>query len=147
MRNTLTLLFSVMALSIWAQNTDHRFFQSAQPMDIPALRDAIQAVVDVAPDAEVFFSDDHSLLQVKGGAQVSDADLREALAGAGILLLPGTPALATAHGQDTRQDGRPLYVLTGDPAGDRARYEAAVEQWNELNPDAPLSVPPTDPQH
>ena len=116
----------------------HSFYQAADTFDRAQLKYVMEAVADAFPDAEVFPSDDMRVLQVKTTTPVNDAELRSAIASAGVQLLPGTPDLKALYGE---APDVPMYVDTGDPPADHARYVQAVNDWNEAHPDQPLPQP------
>src|SRR5690606_23302487 len=116
----------------------HSFYQAAETFDRAQLKYVMEAVTDAFPGAEVFPSDDMRVLQVKTTAPVNDAELRSAIASAGVQLLPGTPDLKALYGE---APDVPMYVDTGDPPADHARYVQAVNDWNEAHPDQPLPPP------
>lgn len=127
------------AFGAWAQGPAFVYFQADAPLDRAALKMVVGQVLDLDPQAEVYHSDDMTVIQVKRGA-LSEAQLRAAITSTGVNLRPGTVDPATLQPAPT--DGPPLYVVTNDPDGDLARYRAAVEAWNAAHPDQPLSTEP-----
>jgi hypothetical protein len=131
MRTLLTTL--AVAAATLAFGQAHHYFQAEAPYDRGALKQLVQAVVDLDPQADVNAGDDMTLLHVRSSA--SESELRAAINGSGVALRPGTPDLGHANpAPTTTPTGRPLMVLTGDPAADQARYAAAVAAWNEAHP-------------
>ena len=141
MRYLTTTLLMALAVGTWAQSGSFVYFESPAPMTLLDVREAMQAVADAAPGSEVFHSDDLTILQVRTTASTNEAALRAAITGAGIQLLPNTPGLQAALGGEAPADARPVYVLTGDAAGDRARYAEAVAAWNAAHPDDTITLP------
>lgn len=123
----------------WSQGPSFVYFQADAPLDRAAFKMVVGQVLDLDPQAEVYHSDDMTVIQVKRGA-MNDAQLRAAITSTGVTLRPGTLDAATLQPAPT--DGPPLYVVTNDPEGDLARYRAAVEAWNAAHPDQPLSPEP-----
>lgn len=120
------------------QNTPHRFFEAEQPLDMGALRQVFIALNDLDPAVNVFHSDDLRILQIEANPQVSDTELRTAIAGTGVLLKAGLYQPPAQPLVQTAADGSPIMVLTGDLEADRARYQQAVQDWNTSNPEAPI---------
>ncbi|MBX2981015.1 MAG: hypothetical protein KF905_17130 [Flavobacteriales bacterium] len=139
MRSLLMMLF--IAPASWAMAQSNHYFEAAEAYDRAQLKFVIQAVVDIDPNANVYQDDGMRLLHVR--SNVSEAELRGAIAGAGLALLDGTPNVGTANnGPTATADGKPLFVITGDPAGDQARYAAAVQLWNAQHADEPIEILP-----
>ncbi len=67
-----------------AQSTDALYFQAAAPMDASNLKFVIQAMVDIDPFAKVGYSDDMTIIQVRRNPSVSEAQVRAAIASAGV---------------------------------------------------------------
>lgn len=128
----------VVAFGTFAQAPSYVFFRTEVPMDGAALKQVIGQVNDIDPLAEVFYSDDMTIIQVKRGV-VTDAQIRAAIAQAGVALRPGAVDPATL--QPASVDGPPVFIVTDDPAADLARYEAAMAAWNAAHPDQPVSLP------
>lgn len=136
------LLLLTGILPAWAQESGIRYIQAAAPLDIMALRSIDEVIRDLDPNAKYLHHfDDKSILQLEINHSVSDAELRSAITNAGVLLLPNTPVIEKQQPVYTTSDGKPLYVLTGDEAADRARYVQAVEEWNAQNPQDQLAMP------
>lgn len=133
----LLLLFAPLAMQ--AQSQVFRWFQTDSPVDLLIMREVMEAVNDLDPHSTVYFSDDRTQVQVKISPQVSVAEIHSTIVGKGVVLLTtdGTPPPPVT----TAPDGSPLYVVTGDTAGDRARYEAAVAEWNAANPERAMELP------
>jgi hypothetical protein len=123
-----------------AQSSDALYFQATAPMDASNLKFVIQAMVDIDPMATVGHSDDMTIIQVRRNPSVSEAQVREAIASAGVSLQPGLidPASLTPAPDP---NAMPVFIVTGDTEADQARYRAAVELWNTNHPEAPLSTP------
>ncbi len=126
------------AFGAWAQGPAFVYFQTDAPLDRAAYKMVLSQVMDLDPQAEVFHSDDMTILQVKRGT-VSDEQLRAAITSTGVALRPGTVDPATL--QPAPVDGPPVFVVTDDPAADLARYQAAMATWNAAHPDQPVSLP------
>jgi hypothetical protein len=137
-RPLLLLVALVAAFGAFAQAPSHVFFRTETPMDRTALKMVIGQVVDLDPAAEVFHSDDMTIIQVKRGT-ATEAQLRAAIGQAGVALRPGTVDPLTL--QPAAVDGPPVFVVTNDPADDLARYQAAMAVWNAAHPDQPVSLP------
>lgn len=122
-----------------AQSQVFRWFQTDAAIDLTTMREVMEAVNDLDPNSTVFFSDDRTQVQVKISPQVDVAEIRSTIVGKGVALRPGDgtppPPVSTAP------DGSPLYLVTGDATADRARYEAAVAEWNAANPERALELP------
>lgn len=130
------------AASVNAQG--RHYFQASQVFDLGELKASIQAVVDLDPTANVFASDDMRVLQVNS-SQLSDQEIRAAITAAGLTLLPGTPDLTALYGP---APDVPMYIDTGDPQADHARYVQDVNEWNLNNPNdqQPQPLPYVDEQ-
>jgi len=138
-RRPLLLMAAFMvAFGAFAQAPSHVFFRTETPMDRTALKMVIGQVMDLDPASEVFHSDDMTIIQVKRGT-ATDAQLRTAIAQAGVVLRPGTVDPLTL--QPAATDAPPVYVVTNDPAADLARYQAAMAVWNAAHPEQPVSLP------
>jgi hypothetical protein len=123
-----------------AQSGDALYFQAASPMDASNLKFVIQAMVDIDPMATVGYSDDMTIIQVRRNPSVSEAQVREAIASAGVTLQPGLidPASLTPAPDPNAE---PVFIVTGDTEADQARYRSAVEVWNSNHPEAPIAAP------
>ncbi len=140
LRTTALMLVLGAGLIARAQAPGFHYFQAAQPLTTAQLKLATEAVMNADPYAELFHSDDRTIVQVKSPQLQPEALYRAAIAAQAVTLLPGTrtpdelgvnPAPAV-----------PVYVPTGHEAADLARYRAAVEAWNAAHPDQPLSPTP-----
>ena len=139
MRSLLTILF--LAPAAWALGQNNHYFEATEAYDRAQLKFVIQAVVDLDPNANVYQDDGLRLLHVR--SNVSEQELRSAITGAGMALLEGTPNVgAASNGPTATADGKPLFVITGDPAADQARYAAAVELWNAQHADDRIEILP-----
>jgi hypothetical protein len=139
----LFLTIGLGGMSVYGQNPDFTFYEVEVAFDRAQLKEVMLAVAALDPDGAVFHSDDMAILQVKVGATITDHELRSAITAAGVALLPGTPDLQARYSTPPTV---PMYVPTGDPKGDHARYEAEVHEWNKLNPgqQMPAPIPFTD---
>ncbi len=124
-----------------AQSATFHFFRSAQPFDRSQYKVMISAVLDADPLAEVFHSDDMTIVQVKAGGGLAAESYRQALLGVGVPLLPGTVSPEELNPAPPA-DAPPVFIATGHEEADMARYQAAVEAWNANHPEAPLSPIP-----
>lgn len=139
-----TLLVSLLMLagaSLCAQSTGFHYFRAAEPFNRSQYKVMISAVMDADPMAEVFHSDDMTIIQVKAAGGLTQEAYRQALTGAGIALLPGT-LTAEEVNPPAPADAPPVFVATGDEATDLARYQAAVEAWNASHPENQISAVP-----
>jgi hypothetical protein len=132
---------AVFAGAVSAQSAPFYFFQAEEAINRSQLKFMISAVNDLDPDASVFPSDDMTIIQVKAAGGLSADAYRQALTNAGVQLRPGTLAPEQVHGP-ALVDGPPVFVVTGDDAGDLARYQAAVQAWNATHPDNQISSIP-----
>jgi hypothetical protein len=135
----LILLFGLLGAPLAAQ-VQHHYFATDGPFGAAQLKFAIQAVNDVDPTADVFADEERGLLHVRSTGGSTPDELRAALVTSGLALLPGHPVIGGSP-RTTDMDGKPLYILTGDEAGDRARYEQAVFEWNLAHPEDPITLP------
>ncbi len=129
------------ALGASAQAPVQHVFEADPPLDMLTIRPVIELVKDLDPNGKVLWSDDMTILKIRIHPSVIEGELRQAITSKGVALREGTPTLAGEEPVYTTPEGRPLYVLTGDEAADRARYEQAVQQWNQNNPNDPISLP------
>jgi hypothetical protein len=137
-RPALVVVAFLATFTALAQTPSYVFYRTEAPIDRADLKQIIGQVTDVDPMAEVFHSDDYTVIQVKLGS-VSEPMIRAAITQAGVALRPGTVDAATL--QPAPQDGPPVFLVTDDPAADRARYQAAMEAWNAAHPEAPVTAP------
>lgn len=136
------LAASVIASSLagFGQSPGYLFFQAEAPVSRSQYKFIIEAVMNTDPQAEVFHSDDMTILQVKSLNLQGEQVYRSAITSAGIALQPG---LRTAESLSiTVTPTVPVYVSTGNDADDLARYQAAVAAWNVTHPEQPLSPTP-----
>ncbi|MCB9183958.1 MAG: hypothetical protein H6591_08565 [Flavobacteriales bacterium] len=128
------------ALFAAAQAPGYLFFQAEAPLTNVQHKQVIESVTSLDPYAQVFHSDDMTIVQVKSSALLDQASYRGAIQSTGVALAPGLrnpeelgigalPAV-------------PVFVSTGDDEADMARYRTAVEDWNASHPDQPLSTIP-----
>lgn len=140
LRSFTVLATLLVAFGTFAQAPSYVFFRTEVPMDRAALKQVVGQVQDIDPLAEVFYSDDMTIIQVKRGL-VTDAQIRAAIAQAGVVLRPGT--VDPAELAVTTTDRPPVYLVTNDPAADLLRYQTAVAEWNAAHPDQQVSAVPT----
>jgi hypothetical protein len=138
LRPHMVLVALLAAFAAWAQGPSFVYFRADAPLDASAYKMVLSQLMDLDPQAEVFHSDDMTILQVKRGA-VSDEQLRAAITSTGVNLRPGTVDPATL--QPAPVDGPPVFIVTDDPAADLARYQAAMAAWNAAHPDQPVGPP------
>ena len=129
------------ALGTSAQAPMQHVYEADPPLDMLTIRPVIETVKDLDPNGKVLWSDDMTILKIRVNPSISENELRQAITSKGVALREGTPALAGEAPVYTTPEGRPLYVLTGDEATARARYEQAVQQWNQTTPNDPISLP------
>jgi hypothetical protein len=125
-----------------AQSPAYHFFRAEQAVAPGQIKLLIEALVNVDPYAEIFHSDDMTILQVKHNGSLTETAARSAITGAGVAVLPGTPSPEELGSTTVDPNGPPVYVITGDDAADMARYQVAVEQWNTAHPEQQLSTTP-----
>ncbi len=130
----------IAAASVRAQQGQFIYFEAAQPVSMGQLKQLTEALLSVDANATVHHSDDMRIVQVKSSTLQHETVYRSAMQARGVVLLPGTRS-AEELGIHA-QPAVPVYVPTGDDSADLARYRAAVEQWNALHPEAPLSSTP-----
>ena len=130
----LPLFFSVAAIG---QTTEISYYQTSSVFDRTQLKFMISALQDLDPGAEVFPSDDMRVIQVNS-TNLDEQQIRGALVSTGVSLEPGVPDLEALYGAPPAV---PVYVPTGDPQADHARYVAEVEQWNQDHPEQQLPQP------
>ena len=76
-RPLLAMAAILAAFGAFSQAPSFTFFQAEAPLDRTALKQVIGQVMDIDPLAEVFHSDDMTILQVKSNT-ASEAQLRTA---------------------------------------------------------------------
>ncbi|HRH39807.1 MAG TPA: hypothetical protein PK760_15765, partial [Flavobacteriales bacterium] len=118
------------------------YFESEQPITASQYKQAIEHVSDMDPQAGVFHSDDMRIVQVRTSTYRTEQDYRSAIALAGITLKAQTKSAEELGINAAPANGTPVFTSTGDVNADRARYRAAVEQWNAAHPDAQLNITP-----
>lgn len=143
-RSLLTTALLLGALYTSAQTAGDRFYRTTAEIDRTALKFVIEAVTDLDPNARVLHSDDYRILNIKANASVSDAEVRAAIAAAGVSVDPGTPDMSS-YLPAPSADTPPLYRVTGNELQDRARYREAAEAWNQAHPDRSVAVDPLQP--
>jgi hypothetical protein len=123
-----------------AQGPQNSYFQFTEPITRGQLKALMQVMADVLPTVEVHHSDDMRILQLRHDTNTSEQAMRQAVAQAGLALLPGTRTPEELG--LTAQPAAPVYIVTGDEAADLARYRTAVEAWNLAHPGELLSPIP-----
>lgn len=134
------IVFAMVTLLVRSQAPSFIFFGSVTPVDRSSYKHIIEAVKNVDPTAEVFHSDDMTILQVRSTSNMGEAFYRSAIETTGVQLLPGTRTAEELGLNHVDPNGPPVFVVTGDAAADKARYEAAVAQWNIAHPDQPIGT-------
>lgn len=134
------IAFAMVTLLVRSQSPSFIFFGSVSPVDRSTYKHVIEAVQNVDPTAEVFHSDDMTILQVRSTSGMGEGFYRSAIENAGIALLPGTRTPEELGLTQVNPNAPPVFVVTGDDAADRARYEAAVQQWNLAHPEQTIGT-------
>jgi hypothetical protein len=129
------LLWALGSFPMQAQQGGFTFLEVTQTVDRAQLKELIIAAQAVDPQVMIFTSDDGYILQIKS---TSTADWRAVIAGTGLTVVPGTPDLQARYGAPPQV---PMYIPTGDPEGDHARYAEAVATWNAAHPEQQLPPP------
>ncbi len=143
-RYSFLLLLLCGSLASMAQQRVVHYIQAEAPIDIIGQRHMTEAVRDVDPNAELFFHfDDLSIVQINASPIVPIGEIKSSIATYGIALREAAPVITPQPQVNTTPDGRPLYVLTGNEAADRAAYQQAVETWNANNPNDRIEMPAT----
>jgi hypothetical protein len=141
-RYTTLLIILLMGTLGWAQEPVTHFFEADQPMEEVSIRPVIEAMNNLDPYARVqYFSDDFSIFKVTVNPSVSETEVRQAIAQAGVQVKAGTPEIQFQEPVYTTPDGRPLYVVTDNPEEDRQRYQQAIQEWNMNNPNDQITMP------
>lgn len=141
------LLFSALLLAVsgtMAQGPTFLFFETVNPADPGQLKRLTEALTQVDANAELFHSDDYRIMQVKSNNMQPEGTYRAFLESNGIQLMPGTRT-AEDLGLNAAP-AVPVFVPTGDEQADQARYRAAVDQWNAVHPQQPISATPVHQQ-
>ena len=125
-----------------AQTPQHLFFQAETAIDRSQFKFIIEEMLSTDPTAEVFHSDDLTVLQVKSTSGLGEATYREAIQRTGVSLRAGTPDLVALGLTPVVPEGPPVFMVTNDPAADRARYQTDVARWNETHPNEPMNATP-----
>jgi hypothetical protein len=129
------LLWALASFPMLAQQGGFTFLEVTQPVDRTQLKDVLLAAHAMDPQVMIFTSDDGYILQIKSTAAV---DWRGVIASTGLTVVPGTPDLQARYGAPPQV---PMYIPTGDPEGDHARYVTAVAAWNATHPEQQLPPP------
>lgn len=127
-------LFTSMVVT--GQTAGISYYQTSSTFDRTELKFMISALQDMDPSAMVFPSDDMRVIQVN--SSLNDQEIRSALVSSGVSLEPGVPDLEALYGPAPNV---PVYVPTGDPQADHARYVSDVDQWNQQHPEQALPPP------
>jgi len=90
LRTTALMLVLGAGLIARAQAPGFHYFQAAQPLTTAQLKLATEAVMNADPYAELFHSDDRTIVQVKSPQLQPEALYRAAIAAQAVTLLPGT---------------------------------------------------------
>ena len=125
-----------------AQTPQYLFFQAETAIDRSQFKFIIEEMMNTDPTAEIFHSDDMTVFQVKVSSGANEAVYRDAIQRTGVNLRAGTPDLVALGLTPAVVDGPPVFMVTNDPEADRARYQAAVELWNEAHPSEPMNAVP-----
>ncbi len=125
-----------------AQAPSFLFFEAEQAVERGQLKFLIEAVKNADASADVFHSDDMTILQIRHNGGLSEEGYRTAIQNAGIALRPGTRTPEQLGMNVVDANRPPVYVATGNETADQARYRADVEQWNAAHPDQVLSTTP-----
>jgi len=139
-RAILSTALLIMGFSVLAQAPVTRSFEVANTFDRSALKFVIEAVANVDPMANVTYSDDMRIVQVKS-AQLSEVEMRTAIEGTGLQLREGLADLST-YLPVADPTAPPVYVVSGNEVEDQERYRTAVDTWNATHPEQPYSVTP-----
>lgn len=125
-----------------AQTPQYLFFQAETAIERSQYKYIIEEVMNTDPRAEVFHSDDLTVLQVKSTSGLGEATYREAIQRTGVSLRAGTPDLVALGLTPAVPEGPPVFVVTNDPVADQARYQAEVDRWNAAHPNEPVNATP-----
>ena len=140
LRYPAVIVLTMLTLLVRSQAPSFIFFGTVSPVDRSLYKHVIEAVKDVDPTAEVFHSDDMTILQVRSTSNLGEGFYRSAIETTGVSLLPGTRTPEELGSTQVNPNTPPVFLVTGDDAADRARYEAAVQQWNLAHPDQPIGT-------
>lgn len=140
-------LLSAFLLSLcgaMAQGPAFIYFETLSPVAPGQLKRLTETLVSVDAGAELFHSDDYRILQLKSSSLQAEGIYRAFLEANGIQLKAGTRT-AEDLGLNAAPTV-PVYISTGDEQADMARYRAAVDQWNTVHPQQPISAMPVHQQ-
>ncbi|MBK9175441.1 MAG: hypothetical protein IPM46_03710 [Flavobacteriales bacterium] len=140
LRTLLSSVVTAAALVGFGQSPGFLFFQAEAPVNRSQYKFIIEAVMNVDAQAEVFHSDDMTILQVKSPNMQGEQVYRSAITSTGIALQPGLRSAESLGINAT--PAVPVYVSTGNDADDLARYQAAVAEWNTAHPEQTISAIP-----
>lgn len=144
MLNRILPLLVTMALApmVKGQTPGYIFFETTAAVDMSQLKFIIEAVQNADPAADVFHSDDMTILQVRHSGGLTEAAYRVAIEQTGVALRPGTRTAEDLGLNQVDANAPPVFVVTNDPAADELRYRAAVEIWNAAHPDQLMNATP-----
>ncbi len=141
------LLIAALLLAVsgtQAQSPAFLFFETVNPASAGQLKQLTESLTQLDATAELFHSDDFRILQLKSSALQPEGIYRAFFESKGIQLRAGTRT-AEELGLNA-VPAVPVYVSTGDEQADQARYRAAVDQWNAVHPQQPISSTPVHQQ-
>ena len=136
------VLLLAFGIGAQAQSPGYYFFRSEAPVQPGQFKALIEAVMNTNPNAEIFHSDDMTILQVKHNGVLSEQEARTLITGAGVALRAEAPTAEELGPNTIDPNGPPVYVITGDETADQARYSTAVEIWNSTHPEQQFSTTP-----
>lgn len=142
-----SLFFAAVLLAvpgIKAQGPSFLFFETVNPASPGQLKQLTESLMQLDASAELFHSDDLRILQLKSSNMQAEGIYRAFFESKGIQLRAGTRT-AEELGLNIAP-AVPVYVSTGDEQADMARYRAAVDQWNAVHPQQPISSTPVHQQ-
>ncbi|MBL0125987.1 MAG: hypothetical protein IPP83_00725 [Flavobacteriales bacterium] len=119
-----------------AQRPTVRHFIADAPLGSLQVKEATRVLKGLDQAAVVSFQAEQ--LKVRLSSEVSDTEALAALNSGGHHYMLPDPI----RSQGQVPDAGPVFVDTGDPAGDVARYKADKQTWIEAHPDA---APPASP--
>jgi len=119
-----------------AQRPTIRYFIADAPLGSLQVKEATRILIGLDQAAVISFQAEQ--LKVRLSSEVSDTEALAALNSGGHHYTLPNPI----RSQGQVPDAGPVFVDTGDPAGDVARYKADKQTWIEAHPDA---APPASP--
>lgn len=142
-QRTLPLMMAIcLTVSVSAQAPGYTFFEASTAVDMSQLKFIIEAVQNADPSADVFHSDDMTILQVRHSGGLPEAAYRAAIESTGVALQAGTRTPEQLGLTQVDPNAPPVFVVTGNDAADAEQYRNAVEQWNAAHPDQQMSATP-----